>query len=326
MNWVEAVIETLSHDEGLATEILTGLLMEHGINGVQTDDPYEMRMFLENNADYWDYADEELLKSEKGKAYVKFYVEEKYSIETIADIKNSLKALKEGEFSEILGSLELTCLTVDDEGWLDNWKKYYKPFRIGKNVVVKPLWESYDKLREDVVLNLNPGQVFGTGLHQTTQMCIEALEKLVKPGMSFLDAGCGSGILSVAGLLMSEGSRAAAIDIDKAAAGIVMENAGNNFIEADRIKVRIGNILKDEGLLERVSKEKYDLIFANIVADIVIDMTPILSKLLADKGRIVASGIIKSRLDDVLSCAKANGLKIYDVITKDEWVCAVMGL
>ena len=320
MKWLEIKVETLS---GLGVELATAALMEAGIEGVQTLDDYETRLFLENNPDFWDYADDKLLQAEEGAAFLVFYLP-KDDKDTLEAARRSLGGLKAGEFGHNLGSLEIRSRIVDDEDWAENWKNYYKPFRVGKGLVVRPEWENYAASPGDVVLSLNPGQVFGTGLHQTTRMCLEAMENLDLRGKSILDLGCGSGILALSALLFGA-KKAVAVDTDSLAEQVVTENAALNGITSDKLVIRTGNVLKDPALLSSLGGN-YDLILANIIADVVIEMTPLVKGLLSPKGCFISSGIIAGRLDDVLARLEANRFKTITIIRRDEWAAVISGL
>lgn len=317
MNWLEVSIETLS---GAGVELLTATLMEAGILGIETVDDYEMRLFLENNPDAWDYADEKILTAERGAAVLRFYLTEDDG-ETLAAVKAALGRLKAPDTGHNLGSLGIATRIVDDEDWANNWKQYFKPFKIPP-FVIRPEWESYEALPGDVVLAINPGQVFGTGQHQSTRMCLEALSHMDLSGMNVLDLGCGSGILAIGALLLGA-ARAVAVDTDPLAARVVAENAALNGVEA-RLAIHHGNIINDKRLLERISAG-YDVILANIVADVVVNMTPLAAGLLSKNGRYISSGIIAGRVGDVEACLGANGFRVLDIMRLDEWACIVAG-
>lgn len=322
MYWIEAVIETLSSEDGMAAEIIAAALMECGVDGIQTEDAYEMGRFLENNEEYWDYVEPELVGNAPGKALVKFYVpDDDTGREVIESVKNALSGLKRGEFSAVLGTLALDENRVNDENWLDNWKKYYKPFKIAEKIVIRPLWEDYSPQEGEIVAVIDPGHVFGTGLHQTTRMCVESLAKHVKKGQKILDMGCGSGILSIIGMLLSETGDVTAVDTDRQAVAAACENVAHNGLSA-RFRVLAGNVLKDRELLEELKTAgKFNVILANIIADVIIGIAPLMKGLLAQGGVFVASGIINERLPDVLAALAQNGFEALETITDGDWVC-----
>ena len=319
MEWIEAAVETLSD----GVELVTAALMEVGVSGLQIEDDYAMRMFLENSRDQWDYADEELLSSEKGGARVKFYVTaDANGQETLAAVRGALNALKTLETAEAVGSLALVSDTVDDADWIDNWKKYYKPFKVGERIVIRPIWEEYAAQKDELVFTINPGHVFGTGLHQSTRLCIGALEKHVQAGDKLLDVGCGSGILSILALMLNA-DHALAVDIEPSAVDIAYENAAMNGIGKDHYTVLSGNLLADNALRAAIAETQYDVVAANIVADVITALSPIVPTMLKDGGLFISSGIIRDRADDVAAALDANGFDLLETRTSDEWLCMI---
>lgn len=329
MKWLECNIETTSSDDGLPAEILGGMLMELGVTGIETMDPYETKLFLEHNKSHWDYADEIIMAAAPGKAYIRFYLDGSLKCEQdkLKHIHDGLDALRTGEFGPLLGSLALTSAEVDDEDWADKWKQYYKPFRIGQRLVIRPLWEEYDPGPGDVVVALDPGQAFGTGLHESTKLCLEAASDMFSPETkAVLDIGCGSGILTLAALGFAENAVAVAIDADGTAVKVAAANVKLNRQE-NRVTVLTGNILDDSELLAKAKGlGPYDIVFVNIVADVVIAMTPIVKGLLAPNGAFIASGIIKERLDDVKETVVNQGFRIRGIAKDGEWAAVVSGL
>lgn len=317
MKWIEAVIDTV----GEGVEIVTGLLIKNGIEGIQIEDDYEMMLFLKGNKAHWDYADEELLNKQKGAAKVIFYLADTAaSKDTLISVRSGLKDLKDGSYGFDLGKLELCLTDVDDNDWLDNWKKYYKPFTVGERIVIKPVWEEYAPADDEIVFNINPGHVFGTGLHQSTQLCITELEKYVKQGDNVVDLGCGSGILFIISLLLGAG-HAFAVDSDPAAADISRENAENNGIGKEKYRVVSGNVLTDKKMLEQIAEKQYDIVVANIIADVVVGLAEIVPAFIKQGGLFISSGIIKDRLDEVQDALEQNGFKPLEKLASDEWVC-----
>jgi len=304
-------------------ELVTAALMEVGITGLQVEDDFAMRLFLETNTEQWDYADEALLSAEKGAAKVKFYVTaDANGLALLAAAKTAMLALSASEPAESVGSLALSSNAVNDEDWLDNWKKYYKPFKIGERIVVRPIWEEYAAQENELVFTINPGHVFGTGLHQSTRLCTGALETLVQPGDAVLDVGCGSGILSILSLMLGAGS-AVAVDIEPSAVDVAYENAAMNGIGKDNYTVFSGNLLADEKLHTQIAARKYDVVVANIVADVIVMLSPLVPEMLVESGLFISSGIIKERVPDVAAVLAANGFTVVDKHVSDEWVCIV---
>jgi len=250
------------------------------------------------------------MNAQKGTAVVKFYIPE--------DAQENIDIVREG-----LMDYGRADFTLVEDDWSEAWKEHYKPFKIGERVVVVPAWEDYTPGDDDeIVFRIEPGHVFGTGQHQSTALCVAALEKYVIAGDAVLDIGCGSGILSIISLLYSAHS-ATAIDIDPSAAKVCLENARLNDISDEKFKIHIGNILADDALLQEVSRRKYDVVVANIIADVIIPLAPIVKQLLIGGGTFITGGIIKDRRDDVLGALSENGFDVKEVCVQDEWVAVV---
>ncbi len=319
MDWIETYIYTSS--EG--TEAVCALLMENGVNGMQIQDDEEMLNFIEENPFHWDYVDEELSNKEKGEVYVVFYLPKTpEGFEVLANIKSGIQNLLAMGVPFDLGRLYVESKNVSEEDWIDNWKKYYKPFKIGEKIVIKPDWEKYEPKEGEKVLHINPGNLFGTGLHQTTRLCIEQLEKYVDANSEIVDLGCGTGILSIIGLMLG-GKSAYAADMELNVKEVVSENALKNNIDMDRYLIRQGNVLKDKNLIDEIKEKTFNLAVVNIVADVIIALSPFIMDILSKGGIFIASGIIDERLEDVKEALKHTGFKIRDIIDKDGWVCVV---
>ncbi len=322
MDWIEVCIHTNTE----AIEAVSAMLFEVGITGVQIDDDIDLQNFLLNNDSQWDYVDESLLNKEYAETHITFYVSDNaYGNEILSAVRNEIQRFKSMNLEINLGSLELTLTNVNEEDWVNNWKKYYKPFEVGKKIVIKPLWEEYKEETDRIIFNSNPGSVFGTGLHQSTQLCISELESYVDQNTTLLDLGCGSGILSIIALLLGAKS-AYAVDIDKNAVEIAYENASINNISKDKYFVCSGNVLTDLELQERLGYEKYDVVVANIVADIIIGLAYIVSRQLKQNGIFISSGIIKERFPEVIHALEENHFEVLGINYKDDWVCIVARL
>lgn len=272
--------------------------------------------YLDEAASFWDYADPDELTPEREpfvRAYIADVPENAKIIEAVAPAMDELGKMDMGVD---LGSLRIEERLVSEEDWANNWKAYYKPLEIGERLVVRPSWEAIGDT-DRVVLSLDPGMAFGTGTHQTTRLCLEFLERLVKNGDEMLDLGCGSGILSIAGLLLGA-SHAIAVDIDPIVETIAAENAAMNGIK-DEYRIMTGDILSDDGIKREISKQRYDIVTANIVASVIIKLAPQIPALLKDDGVFIASGIILERLDEVKDALANNGLKVLEVKKLDEW-------
>lgn len=319
VEWIEVDIITTS----FGIEVVSGMLIENGITGIQIEDDLDLKNFLANNTMQWDYVDDELQNKVIGDTLVKFYVSNNaIGHETLIGVRNSIENLKCMKLGIDLGILELKTKNVNDEDWINIWKKYYKPFKIGEKIIIKPTWEEYKNKENEIIFTINPGHVFGTGLHQSTQLCIEELEKYVTDKSTILDLGCGSGILSIIGLLLGA-KDAYAIDIDANAVDVAYENADLNNISKDKYTVVSGNVLKDNLVRKEICSKKYSIVVANIVADIIIELADFIPTCLEKDGIFISSGIIKERIDDVVGSLKEKGFEIIKINNKDGWVCVV---
>ncbi len=318
MEWNKTIVKTTA--EGV--EAVCGALMEAGISGVEIDDPKEREEYFNTPSPDWDYFEEELTKNKGEDVRVIFYLSANpYGEELLLAVKEGINRLKGQDFGLNLGSLEIERETnLDDEIWLNKWKEFYKPFNVGEKLYVKPVWEEADST-ERITLTINPGNVFGTGLHQTTRLCMEQLEKYVTPESKILDLGCGSGILSIVSLLLG-GERAFAVDIDENAADVAYENAALNGIGRDRYYAASGDVLSDREITEKIGENNFDIVVANIVADVIIGLAPTAYRAVKEGGVFISSGIIKDRLPEVISAVEKCGFIITGTFVKDEW-CAV---
>lgn len=315
-NWIEIFIETTK--EGF--EPVSGIIYQCGITGVMIEDADDFEEFLENPARDWDYIEDELVEQKhNAKNGITFFVRDNMNgKETFELVKEMLKNAKENEKEIDFGSLDITVKNIKEDDWANNWKKYFKPFAVGDKIVIRPSWEEYNDDGNKTVLKIDPGHVFGTGTHETTQLCIELIENYLKKDDMVLDIGCGSGILSIASLLLGA-KYADAVDIDPNAIDIAYTNAGMNDIGRETYDVVSGNILEDEDLNEKYSGKKYDVVEANIVADVIIALTDKIPQYIEDGGVFISSGIIVERLDDVLEALKGHGFEVLEVKKKKGW-------
>ena len=318
MNWLELHIDT-TH-AGL--EPVETLLSSLGIDGVVIDDETEFQDFLENNHQYWDYVDEDLEKEMQGKSRVTFYLQaDEEGFAKMGEVRIALENLK--KTAQACGTLLMTMDSLQDADWENNWKQYYKPMEIGERLLVIPQWEQEDpKVRKAleggrVPLILEPGLTFGTGSHATTRLCLTALEKAVRGGEKVLDLGCGSGILSIAALKLGAAS-ALAVDIDDKCLDVAHENAAMNGIGRDTYTVKVGDILSDEALRAEIGGG-YDVVLANIVADVIIGLAPMVRSLLGEQGVFLCSGIIDDRAEEVAQALRQAGLTILESRDADGW-------
>lgn len=311
MRWLEIHIDT-NH---AGQETVQALLSALDVDGVMVEDEEEFRDFLENNRDYWDYVDEELDAYMAGRSRITFYLEAgEAGFAKMGEVRIALEELKRER--KDLGTLLMTLENVEDADWENNWKQYYKPMEIGERLLVIPQWEEADP-GDRTPLYLDPGLTFGTGAHATTRLCLTALEGLVCGGERVLDLGCGSGILSVAALRLGAGS-ALAVDIDDKCRTAARENAGLNGIGPETLEVLVGNILTDETVAERIGGG-YDIVLANIVADVIIALAPRVRGLLNPGGTFVCSGIIEGRGPETEAALAAAGLSVRERREDNGW-------
>ena len=311
MKWLEVHIDT--NHRGL--EAVEAFLSGQGIDSVVIDDEEEFQDFLENNRQYWDYVDEDLMEAEKGKSRVTFYLEAgEDGFSRLAQVRIALAEWKTRHPD--CGSLLMTLDNLEDADWENNWKQFYKPMEIGDRLLVIPEWEQADT-RGRVPLILNPGLTFGTGSHATTRLCLTALEQRIRGGERVLDLGCGSGILSIAALKLGA-AHAFACDIDEKCLDVAYENAALNGIGRDVYTVRTGNILTDGGLQKEIGTG-YDVVLANIVADVIIALAPAVRPLLKPEGVFICSGIIDDRAVETADKLRQAGLAILESRESEGW-------
>ena len=312
MKWLELTVYTT--DEGIDT--VCAALNGAGITGLSIEESHEKAYaFLREAAIFWDFADKEKIGTDT--PCVKGYVADcPENLPTVEAAKAAIERLKTLDLPIELGTLLVTVVSVDEEDWANNWKKYYKPLPIGSRLLVLPSWEERPET-DRIVLKLDPGMAFGTGAHHTTRMCLEFLEKTVKAGDTMLDLGCGSGILSIAARLLGT-TDATAVDIDPIAESIAYENAEMNGIGKDRYKVLIGNVLSDTKLQKKIAGQ-YPVVAANIVADVIIALAPIARPLVAPGGVFLVSGIIDERVDEVVTALQNNGFTVAEHSQAEGW-------
>lgn len=312
MDWIQVSIYTTS--EGI--EAVSGRLLGLGIYGIEIEDEQDFKRFLEENRDIWDYVDEELLKEKEGETCIKTYISAT-DPDTLAAIKASMLELKEYDKDGVFGRLEIELLDIKEEDWSNNWKKYFHTMEIGDTLMVKPFWEE-TPVTDRKVFEINPGLSFGTGSHHTTRLCLEDIEKIVKPGDEVLDLGCGSGILSIVSIMYGA-KNAIAVDIDPNSMDTAYDNLNRNSISRDKYEVLIGNILSDEELQNKVLLKKYDVVLANIVADVIIAALPLVKRAIKPDGIFITSGIIEDRMNDVISALSENGFEVLSEKRSADW-------
>lgn len=317
MNWVEIDIYTTT--EGI--EPLTGSLLGMGINGFVIKDSTDFEDFLSDKSVNWDYIDDDLMGLKDCETTVTAYLPENaQGLDYLEGIKLELKALKSRDVEDKFGRLEYELKNVKEEDWANNWKQYFKPLSIGEKLLIKPSWETVAPDEKRKILEIDPASSFGTGQHNTTQLCLELIEKNLSNGDNILDLGCGSGILSIGALLLGAKS-AYAVDIDANSVKIAQENAEKNQISKDIYTAKCGNIIDDVEFTSQIGIG-YDLVCANIVADVLIAMGDKFSSFLKEKGTLIVSGIIDNRKNEVLDVIKEKGFKLIEIREKEDWVAA----
>lgn len=319
MNWLEVTIFT--SPEGI--EPVCGNLYQLGITGLEIEDETDFKEFLEENHQFWDYVDDDLIKEKEKETCVKAYVSDNVSgNEMLLSIREAMRALKEFDKDNIYGRLEITVGNLSEEDWANNWKKFFHPIKLGEKILIKPQWENITEETDRTIFNIDPGMTFGTGSHYTTQLCIEELEKYVDETKNVLDLGCGSGILSLISILLGAES-ALAVDIDPNCINVVRDNAQRNNIDKDKYEVISGNIITDEKLQEYIKRKKYPLIYANIVADVIKEIIPLVKECITDDGIFITSGIIEDRADEIKQTLVDNGFAVKKIRKRKDWVCMV---
>ena len=308
MDWVEITVHTTT--EG--SDIVSQALIDAGTTGVSIEDKND---FNENQRapGQWDLIDEQVLINMPEDVLVHGYFGDDERIrDTVSQLEAHFRQVRAMELPFDVGTLKCDIKTVHDQDWSENWKKYYKPFRAGKHLVVKPSWEHYEAQPGDRVIEIDPGMAFGTGTHETTFMCMEQLEKYITPGCRAIDVGCGSGILGLAAAKLGA-SDVLAIDLDELAVKVAAENTEKNGL-SDIVRVAHGDLLEKRD-------EKADVIVANIIADVICYLCGPVKKHLLEGGTFICSGIIKEREDDVQHALAAAGYTVCNRLAKGEWVC-----
>ena len=304
MAWLEFIIDTDSKKIASTAAALTA----QGFAELVIEDQEEFETFLDENKAYWDYIDEDFQQKLQGLSHIKIYLED-------TDTAGQEKLTKA---VEKLG-LTMAVKALEETNWEESWKDNYPAVEVGENLIVVPYWQA-DETNGRTPIILDPGLTFGTGAHPSTQMVIGAMEAMVKPGASCLDLGSGSGILSIAALRLGAKS-AVGVDIDPKAEDIARENAAFNGFAAPEFTALTGNVTADKKLMAQLKQNQYDLVLVNIVADVIIALSPVLPEFLSDHSTLICSGILDTRLSDVLAALKAAGLTVTATYAKEDWRC-----
>ena len=318
MDYLEVTIQTAS----AGIELVANALTAGGFDSLVVEDQAEYENFLEDNRAYWDYIDEEFQQELQGLSRIKLYLEVDGNEEKqLGKLRKVLDALKK-RTRKNLGTLEVTSQLLPETNWEESWKDNYPPQPIGEKLIVVPCWNPEAGDRIPVILD--PGLTFGTGAHPSTQMCMEFMEELVKDGMDVIDLGSGSGILSIAALRLGA-KTAVGVDIDPKAEDIARENAAYNDFHGDRFDAVTGNVTEDHDLMAKLSGKHYDLVFVNIVADVIIGLAPVLKHFMDAGTKVICSGILDVREADVHEALTANGLTVLATKAKEDWRSLVAG-
>lgn len=310
MKWNKYTLKTTTK----ATDLVSSMLMELGIDGIEIKDNIPLspedkkKMFI-------DFLPE--LPEDNGEAFLSFYMEESQDeAARLNEIREGLNELK--DFTDV-GECSIEKEVTEDKDWINNWKQYFKSFMVD-DIVIKPTWEEVkEEYNGKLLIEIDPGIAFGTGMHETTQLCIRQLKKYVKSNTNILDVGCGSGILSIVALKLGAKS-AVGIDIDENAITAAYENLQVNKLSKERCKVYSGNILEDKELRDKTGYECYDIVVANILADVLIPLSDIVPKHLKEGGYFITSGIIDTKEEEVVKTIEANPyFEIVEVTRQNEW-------
>ena len=301
MRYWECILDAAPEDIDSRCDELAAL----GVGGFVVESEEDFRRFLENNRQYWDYVDDDLQDRYHGLSRLKFY---------LADDEEGGAVLR-----EVLARFPaVRCRTVEDSDWENNWRDYYRPIEVGRRLIVVPEWEEIPEGGR-LPLRLDPGLTFGTGSHATTRLCLQALEDWAAPGKRVLDLGCGSGILGIGALVLGCDS-CLGVDVDPKSPDVAADNAALNGLHEDRIRFLAGDLLTDASL-RRSLGTGYDIVLANIVADVIIPLSSCVPALLSPGGVYITSGIIDDRQEEVRHALEACGFRILSHTSEDDWHC-----
>ena len=319
MNWIETNVYTTT--EGI--DPVCGCLLGVGITGFAIRDAKDFEDFLNDKTGNWDYIDDDLMNLKNCETCVTVYLaDNSQGADMLAALRDEMKRLKERDTENKFGRLEVELSNIREEDWANNWKQYFKPLTVGEKLLIKPSWEEADSSDGRTVLEIDPASSFGTGQHNTTQLCLELTEKYLNKGDRQLDIGCGSGILSIAGILLGA-KEACAVDIDSNSVRIAAENAEKNHISSDIYTTYCGNIIGDTELRKKIGRNgRYQLLTANIVADVLIAMAPLFKDFLVENGVLIISGIIIERCQEVLDAMKVQGYTQLEIKESSGWAAA----
>ncbi len=305
-DWIEVTVLTSSE----ATEAVAGFLYNCDVEGVSIEDVADVE-FKKQNLGFADFINESVLTIEEGAMVKGYFKDSENFMNTLNYIKESVDKL--GEFGFDKGEGIVTYHKVNEDDWANNWKQYYKPTKVGEHIVVKPTWEDYEEKPGEVVVELDPGMAFGTGTHETTRMCIKALEKKVKKDTTVFDIGTGSGILSIAAAKLGA-KHVVGVDLDP----VAVESAKKNleFNKVNNMEILYGDLME-------VVEGKANIVVANILADIIMFLSEGVRAFIEDEGYFIASGILNTQRDKVADKLKALDFIIEEVMEDGEWICII---
>lgn len=311
MKWIKVSLKTTTE----AVDLISAMFDEIGLEGIEIEDKIPLseedkqKMFIDILPD---------LGPDDGIATVSSYVNIEVDKEVLK--KQIEDGLEEVKLFVDAGACELTLEEKDDRDWIDNWKEYFKPFYAAEHILIKPSWETLPENRkeEDIVIEIDPKTAFGTGSHETTKLCIESIKKELKQGMSILDVGCGSGILSLVSLKLGA-CKAVGTDIDENALKITWENMERNKITEKKFISYAGNLIDDKNLQRKVGTG-FDLVVANILAPVIIQLSEEIANHMKPKGIFISSGILNTKEEEVQHALEKNGFEILERNEMGEWV------
>lgn len=310
MKWNKFRLKTTTESE----DIVSSMLMDLGIQGIEIEDKVPLTQ-LDKQQMFVDILPE--IAADDGVAYISFYLEEEEDKEAIlANVKAELQEM--GTYLNV-GECTIEESQTEDVDWVNNWKQYFHQFYVD-DVLIIPSWEEVKPEDEDkMIIHIDPGTAFGTGMHETTQLCIRQIRKHVTPDTTILDVGCGSGILGM--LALKFGAKySVGTDLDPCAIDATHENMEVNGLTKDQYEVMIGNIIDDKEIQDKVGYEKYDIVAANILADVLVPLTPVIVNQMKKGGIYITSGIIDDKEETVVNAVKAAGLEVLEVTYQGEWV------
>lgn len=312
MKWNKFTIKTKAEAE----DLISSTLMELGIEGIEIEDHVPLTE-QDKKQMFVDILPE--VDSDDPTAFISFYIDADEEIDLdklLEDVKRELDELR--TFTDI-GECTITQSQTEDKDWINNWKQYFKQFTVD-DILIKPSWEEVKQEdREKLMIQIDPGTAFGTGMHETTQLCIKQLKKYITSDTELLDVGSGSGILSIVSVKLGAKS-AFGLDIDPNAISAAKENAEVNNVDIEQFDIISGNLLEDEELQVKVGYEKYDIVVANILAGVLVPLSPIAYKHLKKGGYYITSGIIDTKESEVVEAVKKSGFDVVEVTCQGEWV------